>query len=257
MSGFIEAAVTPGPSKHTEIQNAIDTCPLGATLVFTPGTYGIDRMIQIGRRINIWAYGTTFDLGTNAPAQTLTNETFASAASWIALDGWSIGGGVATWDASGGTNGLLTQLTSAFRFAVQPGRKYGLRYRVVSNNSPGVVFKVTTNFATTNVTLNTLPGSYYVILTANNSPGGFELSVAGTTGTLAIDDLYLVPLFAEIIPATFPNPAVVPREDFTVQAGTDQSAIVWGNSCQTGDETRPEGNFYDHPKELWKYLRAF
>lgn len=74
---FVPAAIwgaTPHATQDrtTHIQAAFTNCPLGATLVFEPGTYFISNTLTLSRTINIWAYGVIFDLELNIPTTTFS-----------------------------------------------------------------------------------------------------------------------------------------------------------------------------------------
>lgn len=53
-----------GVDVSAEVQNAFDGCPLGATLVFEPGTYLCNAALTESRGLNVMAYGAVFDFGT-------------------------------------------------------------------------------------------------------------------------------------------------------------------------------------------------
>jgi len=54
-----------GADMTTAIQRAFDNCPIGATLVFDPGTYIVSSDLTLSREINVWAYGAIFNGGTS------------------------------------------------------------------------------------------------------------------------------------------------------------------------------------------------
>lgn len=75
---FIHAARSPwkvrpntGDDMTSAIQAAFDQAPEGCTLVFDPGTY-LTPGVTLSRKINIWAYGVTFDLGTSAATESFS-----------------------------------------------------------------------------------------------------------------------------------------------------------------------------------------
>lgn len=52
-----------GLDMTAEIQDALDSCPVGATLYFEPGTYVLSAAVDLVQAINVYAYGATWDWG--------------------------------------------------------------------------------------------------------------------------------------------------------------------------------------------------
>lgn len=166
-------------------------------------------------------------------AEILTNGTFADASSWtLAGAGFAIASNKATYTHPGGGSdtSTITQAKADLATAIVPGRMYELSY-VVSDNTgfAGQITLVKNDGVSTGIPEQAYSASQLLLQTANGShtlrfradfvPGGFQIEIEATAGTVALSGLS--------IKECLPN----------VGLGTDEpSAMLHVSASSTGRE---------------------